>query len=81
MEPKFCWKCREYLEQKYGPNFYMAPSNHCHHPEPEEKPKVPCWCDKPSFKYVQVFGRGIDIDLVEPQFCPVCGRAKKEWGK
>lgn len=37
-EKELCWKCEEYLRQKYGPNFYQAPSNHCHH-LPKEKEK------------------------------------------
>jgi len=40
-EQRLCKKCEQYLRDKYGPNFYMAPSNHCHHKEPE-----PCWCEE-----------------------------------
>lgn len=46
----------------------------------QEKPKSSCWCDHPTFKMVTISDRIID-DVVEVQFCPVCGKARKEWGK
>lgn len=80
MEQKMCWKCREFLQNKFGERYYLSPSNHCHHPELEEKPKEPCWCDEPTLKIVTILDRVIN-DVVEIQFCPVCGKRKKEWGK
>jgi len=75
-EQKLCWRCREYLEKKYGANFYMAPSNHCHHSDPEQKPKEKCWCDDPAFQSIYLGG-----ELREIHFCPICGKLRKDWGK
>jgi hypothetical protein len=27
-EQKLCWRCREWLINKFGANYYVAPSNH-----------------------------------------------------
>lgn len=76
MEHKLCWRCKEYLLNKYGPNFYKTPSDHCHHPEPQEKPKPLCWCDTPTFCYVLV-----GEHTVKAEFCPVCKKPREGWGK
>ncbi len=48
----------------------------CHHEDPEEKPKERCWCDEPTFAYVLAGEKSI-----KAEFCPVCGKVQKEWGK
>jgi transcription initiation factor IIE alpha subunit len=52
-----CWKCKDYLKEKYGRNFYQAPSNHCHHDEPEEKPKKEFGCGVCGDGLVYIRGR------------------------
>jgi len=39
-EQKLCWRCREWLIDRFGVNYYVTPSNHCHHNEPENPPNV-----------------------------------------
>jgi hypothetical protein len=75
-EQKLCWRCRQFLIDKFGSNYYIAPSNHCHHDESKEKPKEECWCDEPNFRMIY-----LGKQLTEVQFCPLCGKPKKDWGK
>jgi hypothetical protein len=82
-DQKICWRCRDYLKQKYGANFYSAPSNHCHHGEPEEEPKPKCeWCEnysliKDAFQGTPT-GHVIDFLIAgsskNPLKCPVCDK-------
>jgi hypothetical protein len=44
-----CWKCREFLINKWGDRYYTTPSNHCHHNEPEKKPNV-CNLNRPELE-------------------------------
>jgi hypothetical protein len=70
---KLCWRYREW----FGTYYYVAPSNHCHHDEPEEKPKEKCWCDEPTFQMITI----LPDKFIEVQFCPICGKPRKDWGK
>jgi hypothetical protein len=76
-EQKLCWRCREDFQEKYGPNGNIRPFIHCHHDAPEEKPEVKCWCWHPNLKMVTL----PSSEVVEIQFCPVCGKPRKDWGK
>ena len=71
MEHKLCWMCKE----EWGP-YKQGPWAHCHHSEPEIKPKPLCWCDEPTFCYVLV-----GENTLKAEFCPVCGKKREEWGK
>ena len=78
-----CWKCREFYEKKFGLSYWVSPSNHCHHPVPEEKPKEKCWCELEGEKRLQLHDYIVDQwNLGHYQkratevakFCPNCGR-------
>ncbi len=75
-EHRTCWSCCEWLINKYGEKAYSPPWRHCHHSEPQEKPKEKCWCDEPTFCYVLVGEQPI-----RAEFCPGCGKKREEWGK
>jgi hypothetical protein len=75
-EQKLCKKCCQWVVLNYGPNYYTPPYAHCHHPDPEERPKGKCWCDDPSFQRIYLGG-----ELREIHFCPLCGKPRKNWGK
>jgi len=55
-----CWKCKEYWRKLFDKGSWPStnPSLHCHHDEPEEKPKEKCWCEETS----------------NPKHCPICGK-------
>lgn len=44
---KLCWKCRGFIVNS---SYIIPPYTHCHHDEPEEKPKplVCCICGRPA---------------------------------
>jgi hypothetical protein len=75
---KLCWQCREWLIDRFGTYYCIAPLNHCHHDEPEEKPEVKCWCDEPDSRKAFMGAGGQPKEI---QFCPVCGKSKKDWEK
>ena len=76
MSQKLCHNCREYFGVSGLVKFL-----HCHHDEPEVKPK--CWCELKGEKRMQVQDywvdqwklghyqmRGVEI----AQYCPYCGK-------
>jgi hypothetical protein len=75
---KLCWKCRDWLNNVHGYTDMnvLDPVRHCHHPEPEEKPKEKCWCDKLGFEFKLSTHRRVEIEglSVEISFCPQCGK-------
>ena len=80
-EQKLCKKCCQWVVLNYGPNYYTPPYTHCHHDEPEEKPKVKCWCEEPTFSVVVVLSREKKTTMARVNFCPICGKPRKDWGK
>ena len=71
-----CWKCRKRWYDEV-----IFPWDHCHHPEPEVKPK--CWCELEGEKRMQVQDYTVDkwnlghyqmrvVDIA--QYCPYCGK-------
>ena len=82
MSQKICWKCREY----FGAYSMRELVNHlhCHHPEPEEKPKC-WWCrdwlaftkESKGFPIYEVMKKLIGLNEEAPE-CPICGRKHKE---
>lgn len=87
MEQQLCEGCAE-LCRRFMPEIVKHPHPwlHCHHNEGvitlhnflslDEKPKEKCWCDEPTFCYV-IAGE----KTIKAEFCPVCGKVQKEWGK
>ena len=72
MSQKLCWKCRTFYER------------HCHHDEPEEKPKC-WWCEdwlvftkeSKGFPIYEVVRKLIGLNPEDPK-CPICdARLKK----
>jgi hypothetical protein len=51
--------------------------------EPEEKPKEKCWCDMDKVLFWNYRKEGLMPypNILKPNFCPVCGKPKKEWAK
>lgn len=71
-----CWKCqmsiKEY-ETLSGVLLYPQPDRHCHHDEPEEKPK--CKCNNSDFMVsTMYFQSEITSPYHRTPFCPECGR-------
>ena len=86
MSQKLCWKCRRYFGA-YSMS-ELTSHLHCHHPEPEEKPK--CWCEEEHQQTMKIRfldERGNSEYWGIPKFCPECGkkleavngRFKREW--
>ena len=81
MSQKLCSKCRNLLIKKFQvqdciDEFYLN-FPHCHHNEPEEKPK--CWCERKGEKRLQVHDYVVNgryqMGAVEiAQYCPYCGK-------
>jgi rubrerythrin len=82
-----CYECREWLRGKYGSNYYVAPYQHCHHDQLEQKPLVKCkWCK--DFKEFMSYGfKNDDLWLLghylitggkKIEKCPMCGAEVKE---
>ena len=72
-----CWKCREYFQNKYGSSYYQPPSSHCHHDEPEEKPKEKCICetiDSPFIIECKILRNGLPYLIGNAKFCPKCSK-------
>lgn len=70
-----CWKCKDYYKEIIP----SIPWIHCHHDEPEVKPKEPKRCDaceegfdstKGCYAYMKQGGQ-IHMRII---FCPECGR-------
>jgi hypothetical protein len=65
-----CWKCTEFAD-KYSFSWQLKSLFHCHHDEPEEKPKEKCWCEdryKNPIRFTDRFG------YIMPNFCFQCGK-------
>ena len=70
-----CWKCLKVWERKYeegrGTVLEPYPWIHCHHDEPEEKPK--CWCQNKIIKNGYIYD--VNGEIITFHFCPICGRS------
>jgi hypothetical protein len=78
---KLCWKCRE---KWYGMWVSCKPPDeyscwvHCHHPEPEEKPKEKCWCEEYHWLSISGWKMGMrDRETMTLTECPFCHRKMK----
>ena len=75
-----CWMCREKMYSHFSPEYWKKfladhPSIHCHHEEPEEKPKKKCWCDYPEdSRDVEVSLTTMEWQIYKPEYCPGCGK-------
>jgi len=72
-----CMKCRMKFDSYWNDEKY--PYIHCHHDEPEEKPKSNCWCKYPFEKRnnwnVSVKDKeGLPCPTWKIIYCPVCGK-------
>jgi hypothetical protein len=66
-----CWKCGENLKNVEGYDLRQIVKHlHCHHNEPEEKPKEKCWCH--DFAFLNSFKYPVVIE--DFKYCPKCGK-------
>ena len=71
MSQKLCWKCRRYFGA-YSMS-ELTSHLHCHHPEPEEKPK--CWCELSNHSAsIQGYYGDEPMRYFKRFYCPVCGK-------
>ena len=64
---KLCWRCKEDIAR--GCQLLQF---HCHHEEPEEKPK--CWCEKIDADRFSGWSVEFQSTTCKLKFCPQCGR-------
>jgi hypothetical protein len=68
-----CYKCRDYILNRYGTNAYFPPPHtHCHHPEPEEEPKEKCWCEEKH--ELMDWYNSAQREYEKYKYCPICGK-------
>ncbi len=66
-----CWKCRENLTWAEKSSFCEGKTWwHCHHVEPENKPK--CWCEK--YHYEPNFANDLRVGNHPIRYCIECGK-------
>jgi hypothetical protein len=73
---ELCWKCKKWLDKKYGGSVYYPPYQHCHH---EPKEKLECWWCKDYKDLIMTFpiewviriSRLIGLNKENPK-CPIC---------
>jgi len=73
---KLCKECQDWINHPEKRSHYnWTPMDHCHHSEPEEKPKEKCWCER-NLDFFWRYKQPTELGFVgfNPVFCPECGR-------